>query len=76
MIAGCSADSTDGIQASRVDETPLELPEAEAVSQPPAATALTVLPSIDEVLVAVPEWRTDHFAPFRQRNSVGPELGG
>ena len=76
LIAGCSADSTDGIQASRVDETPLELPEAEAVSQPPAATALTVLPSIDEVLVAVPEGRTDPFAPFRQRTSVGPELGG
>ena len=74
LIAGCSADSTDGIQASRVDETPLELPEAEAVSQPPAATALTVLPSIDEVLVAVPEGRSDPFAPFPKRTS-GPELG-
>ena len=69
LIAGCSADSTDGIQASRVDETPLELPEAEAVSQPPAATALTVLPSIDEVLVAVPEGRSDPFAPFPQSSS-------
>ena len=75
LIAGCSADSTDVTQSNRVNKAPLELPNAEVVSSPPA-TALTVLPSVEEVLVAVPEGRTDPFAPFRQRTSVGPELGG
>jgi len=73
LIVGCSSDPTDGIQSNRLNETPLELPEAEVVSPPPA-TALTVLPSVDEVLVAVPEGRSDPFAPFPKRTS-GPELG-
>ena len=75
LIAGCSADSTDVTQSNRVNEPPLELPNAEVVSSPPA-TALTVLPSVDEVLVAVPEGRSDPFAPFPKRTSVGLELGG
>ena len=75
LIGGCSADSTDGTQTNRVNATPLALPESKVVSLPPA-TSLTVLPSVDEVLVAVPEGRTDPFAPFRQRTSVGPELAG
>ena len=73
LIAGCSADSTDVTQSNRVNEPPLELPKAEVVLSPPA-TALTVLPSVDEVLVAVPEGRSDPFAPFPKRTS-GPELG-
>ena len=73
LIAGCSADSTDVTQSNRVNEPPLELPNTEVVSSPPA-TALTVLPSVDEVLVAVPEGRSDPFAPFPKRTS-GPELG-
>ena len=73
LIAGCSADSTDVTQSNRVNEPPLELPNAEVVSSPPA-TALTVLPSVDEVLVAVPEGRSDPFAPFPKRTS-GAELG-
>jgi hypothetical protein len=73
LIAGCSADSTDVTESNRVNELPLELPNAEVVSSPPA-TALTVLPSVDEVLVAVPEGRSDPFSPFPKRTS-GPELG-
>ena len=68
LIAGCSADSTDVTQSNRVNEPPLELPNAEVVSSPPA-TALTVLPSVNEVLVAVPEGRSDPFAPFPQSSS-------
>jgi hypothetical protein len=73
LIGGCSADSTDVTQSNRVNALPLELPNAEVVSSP-LATALTVLPSVDEVLVAVPEGRSDPFAPFPKRTS-GPELG-
>ena len=73
LIVGCSADSPDVNQSNRVNEPPLELPEAEVVAPPPA-TALTVLPSVDEVLVAVPEGRSNPFAPFPKRTS-GPELG-
>ena len=73
LICGCSADSTDGTQTNRVNATPLALPESKAVSLPPA-TSLTVLPSVGEVLVAVPEGRIDPFAPFPKRMS-GPELG-
>ena len=73
LIGGCSADSTDGTQTNRVNATPLGLPESKVVSLPPA-TSLTVLPSVDEVLVAVPEGRIDPFAPFPKRTS-GPELG-
>ena len=68
LIAGCSADSTVVTQSNRVNKAPLALPEAEPVSNP-AATALTVLPSVNEVLVAVPEGRTDPFAPFPQSSS-------
>ena len=58
LIGGCSADPTDATQSNRVNETPLVLPEAKVVPQPPA-TALTILPSVNEVLVAVPErWRS------------------
>ena len=73
LIAGCSADSTDVTQSNRVNESPFAFPNAEVVAPPPA-TALTVLPSVDEVLVAVPEGRSDPFAPFPKRTS-GPELG-
>ncbi len=73
LIAGCSADSSDVSQSNRLNKAPLALPEAVDVSPPPT-TALTVLPSVDEVLVAVPEGRTDPFAPFSQRTS-GPDLG-
>jgi len=73
LIGGCSADSTDGTQTNRVDATPLALPESKVVSLPPA-TSLTVLPSVDEVLVAVPEGRIDPFAPFPKRTPE-PELG-
>ena len=73
LIGGCSADSTDVTQSNRVNESPFALPNAEVVSPPPA-TALTVLPSVDEVLVAVPEGRSDPFAPFPKRTS-GQELG-
>ena len=68
LIAGCSADSTVVTQPNRVNKAPLALPEAEPVSTP-AATALTVLPSVNEVLVAVPVGRTDPFAPFPQSSS-------
>ena len=73
LISGCSADPTDATQSNRVTESPLVLPEAKVMSPPPA-TALTVLPSVNEVLVAVPEGRNDPFAPFPKRTS-GPELG-
>ena len=73
LIGGCSADPTDATQSNRVNETPLVLPEAKVVPQPPAM-ALTILPSVNEVLVAVPEGRNDPFAPFPKRTS-GPELG-
>ena len=73
LIGGCSAYPTDATQSNRVIETPLVLPEAQVVSPPPA-TALTALPSVNEVLVAVPEGRIDPFAPFPKRTS-GPELG-
>ena len=63
LIGGCSADRTDATQSNRVIETPLVLPEAQVVSPPPA-TALTVLPSVNEVLVAVPEGRIDPFCTF------------
>ena len=72
LIGGCSSDPTDGIQSNRVNATPLALPEAKVVSPLPA-TSLTVLPSVNEVLVAVPEGRTDPFAPFPKRTS-GSEL--
>ena len=75
LIGGCSADPTDSTQYNRVIETPSVLPEVKVVTPPPPpATALTVLPSVDEVLVAVPEGRIDPFAPFPTRTS-GPELG-
>ncbi|MDA9149202.1 hypothetical protein N9N71_01540 [Synechococcus sp. AH-229-G18] len=73
LIGGCSADPTDSTQSNRVIETPSVLPEVKVVTPPPA-TALTVLPSVDEVLVAVPEGRTDPFEPVPKRTS-GPELG-
>ena len=73
LIGGCSSDPTDGTQSNRVNASPLVLPEAKVVSPPPA-TYLTVLPSVDEVLVAVPEGRSDPFAPFPKRTS-GTELG-
>ena len=72
LIGGCSAESTDSTQSNRVNATPLTLPEAKVVSTPPA-TPLTVLPSVEEVLVAVPERRTDPFAPLPKRMSE-PEL--
>ena len=68
LIGGCSADPTGGTPSSRVNEPPLVSPEAKVMSSPPA-TALTVLPSVAEVLVSVPEGRTDPFAPFPQRIS-------
>ena len=68
LIGGCSADSTDGTQSNRVNATPLALPEAKVESALPA-TPLTVLPSVGEVLVAVPEGRKDPFAPFPKRTS-------
>ena len=73
LIGGCSAESTDSTQSNRVNATPLTLPEAKVVAAPPA-TPLTVLPSVEEVLVAVPERRTDPFAPLPKRTSE-PELG-
>ena len=73
LIGGCSADPTDATQSNRVKENPLVLPETKVVS-PLAATALTVLPSVNEVLIAVPEGRNDPFAPFPER-TTGPELG-
>ena len=73
LIGGCSADPTGGAPSTRVNEPPLVSPEAKVVSPPPP-TALTVLPSVDEVLVAVPEGRSDPFAPFPKRTS-GQELG-
>ena len=68
LIGGCSADSTDGTQSNRVNATPLALLEAKVESALPA-TPLTVLPSVGEVLVAVPEGRTDPFAPFPKRTT-------
>ena len=68
LIGGCSADSTDGTQSKRVNATPLALLEAKVESALPA-TPLTVLPSVGEVLVAVPEGRTDPFAPFPKRTT-------
>ena len=68
LIGGCSADSTDGTQSNRVNATPLALPEAKVESALPA-TPLTVLPSVGEVLVAVPEGRKDPFAPFPKRTT-------
>ncbi len=73
LIGGCSADPTAETPSSRVNAPPLVSPEAKDVSPPPP-TALTVLPSVAEVLVSVPEGRTDPFAPFPQRSS-SPELG-
>lgn len=73
LIAGCSADPTDVSQSSEVNAPPLLSPE-ETVEPSLPQTALTVLPSVDEVLVSVPEGRTDPFAPFPQRTS-GPDLG-
>ena len=73
LIGGCSADSTDGTQSNRVKAPPLALPEAKVESALPA-TPLTVLPSVGEVLVAVPEGRKDPFAPFPKRTPE-PELG-
>ncbi len=72
LIGGCSADSSNVSPSNRVNGTPLELPDVEAVSPPPAS-ALTVLPSVVDVLVGVPEGRTDPFAPFPQRTPV-PDL--
>ena len=73
LIAGCSAVPTDVSQSSEVNAPPLLSPE-ETVEPSLPQTALTVLPSVDEVLVSVPEGRTDPFAPFPQRTS-GPDLG-
>jgi Tfp pilus assembly protein PilP len=73
LIGGCSADSTDGSQLDRGNATPLALPEPRVLSPLPA-TSLTVLPSVNDVLVAVPEGRNDPYAPFPKRTS-GPELG-
>ena len=73
LIGGCSADPTDVSQSSEVNATPLLSPEETGEPSLPQ-TALTVLPSVDEVLVSVPEGRTDPFAPFPQRTS-GPDLG-
>ena len=73
LIGGCSAESTDSTQSNRVNATPLTLPEAKVVSTPPA-TPLAVLPSVEEVLVAVPEGRIEPFAPLPKGRS-GPELG-
>ncbi len=72
-IAGCSDDPTDVSQSSEVNAPPLLSPQ-ETVEPSLPQTALTVLPSVDEVLVSVPEGRTDPFAPFPQRTS-GPDLG-
>ena len=74
LIGGCSADPTGGTPSNRVNEPPLVSPEVKVVSPPPP-TALTVLPSVAEVLVSVPEGRTDPFAPFPQRTSDA-QLGG
>lgn len=68
LIGGCSAEPSDPSQSQSVIGSPEVSPEPKEVS-PPATTALTVLPSVDDVLVSVPDGRNDPFAPYPKRSS-------
>ena len=79
LICGCSAFRNDPSLSEKVTEKSLVSPGVETISPPPLS-ALTVLPSVAEVLASVPEGRADPFAPVLEgtsssSNSTQPASG-